>query len=635
MKVRVIGVAMVGVAMVGVAMVGVAVTLSGCFLVSPVVRFGGGKSSQQVQHEELDSLLPAPLAAPDRWSGEVRVARLRVWADDEYRAQNVRWQHGFEDQLDDANQVLAPMLGVRLEAEYRSWDHHAPGVPLADQLQALAGEDPGDDVAWVVGLTSSLSLVAGTFEQIGVAHLGGRHLVVRGHADLEERKAFERAFPAIARERRELVLEARRRHKTTALLIHELAHTLGALHETGPDQIMSASYSHHAATISPRNRELMRITLEDRLKPAAERDPRAVARKLLAALDVAWGGWDDGDRAELIAGLRGQAGPQPAGATGPLPATMLEQVQRAEQLLATGDHQGAAAVLAPLLAAYPAHVHLQVLGCRLELLRRGPRDPKASAACDRAAALSADAGLAIEIAGLRRAAGDAAGARATLTAAEARIAGLPPDRAAAAWLQLAGQYRELNAVTWAEDALAHAGAGASDGGISAWAQATRVRYGIPRDGARYKLTPEDDAAALAAVRDVLAKVNTDAFDAAARAAGAAEKRWPALPGVLAARCDLELRRGAIAVARQLCARAIAQGGSSWALYLSGVIELRGGSQAQAATGVARLRSAIDLDPDLAQAWHTLGKVLRRAGAIPELQQLLHDYKARFGAPLPQ
>src|ERR1041384_4652853 len=103
-----------------VVVVGAAL-LSGC-LISPVIPIGSGKSSNEVQRENLAKLFPAQLTATGAWKGEVRVAKIRVWADDEYRAQNVRWQHGFDDLLDYANQVLAPMLGVRLEPEYRQWE---------------------------------------------------------------------------------------------------------------------------------------------------------------------------------------------------------------------------------------------------------------------------------------------------------------------------------------------------------------------------------------------------------------------------------------------------------------------------------------------------------------------------------
>src|SRR5690349_7700145 len=98
----------------------------GC-LISPIIPIGSGKSSRDVQHEGIEKLVPAQLTARGKWKGEVRVAEVRVWADDDYRAQNVRWQHGFDEQLDYANQVFTPMLGVRLEPEYRSWERHAPG----------------------------------------------------------------------------------------------------------------------------------------------------------------------------------------------------------------------------------------------------------------------------------------------------------------------------------------------------------------------------------------------------------------------------------------------------------------------------------------------------------------------------
>lgn len=572
------------------------VIMSGC-LISPIIPIGGGgKSRTELQHESLGKLFPAQLVALGKWTSEVRVARLRVWADDEYRAQNLRWQRGFDEELDYANHVLFPMLGVRLEAEYRSWERHAPGSTLADHLETLATIDPGDDVVWVVGLTSSLSLASATFEQLGVATLGGRHLVVRGHADLEERKAFERAFPDLDPEERESVLEARRRHKTTAVLIHELAHSLGALHETEPDWIMNASYSHHAASISDRNRELMLITLDERLKPPAARDPRATTQKLLAALDVEWGGWEADERAELVENLRAELGAKPArGITGSAPAAVMGQYRHAEQRLATGDHRGSQAELE-----------------------------------------SADPQPAIEIAAARLAAGDPTGARATLVTAEARIESLAPGETAAAWLMLAAQYRAMGAITWTEDALAKAGATATAyHKLAAWAATTRVRYGIPRDGVRWKLVPEDDAAALRAVHGVLDLVNANRFDAAAKAATAAEKRWPQLPGLLAARCDLELRRGALAAARQQCDRAIAQGGSSWALYLRGILDLQSESQTAPKAGVARLREAIALDPDLGQPWRALGKALSRAKATAELEQLRHDYLARFDSPLPR
>src|SRR5262249_2251176 len=158
-----------------------------------------------------------------------------------------------------------------------------------------------------------------------------------------------------------------------------------------------------------------------------------------------------------------------------------------------------AAQLAPLLTAYPGNPRLHLLNCRLAVRRSGVKDPEAVAACDRAASLSADVGPALEVAELRRSYGDVAGARATIAPAEGRLTPLPADQAAASWARLARRYMDAEAVTWAEDAAAHAGDAARD--VAAWVQMTRIRFGIPRDAARYHLAPEDDATALAAVRD--------------------------------------------------------------------------------------------------------------------------------------
>jgi tetratricopeptide (TPR) repeat protein len=607
----------------------VLLALAACM--SPVIPFGGsGKSSGQLQHQTLDKQFPAQLTTLHHEAGPPRKARLRVWADDEYRAQNVHWQHGFDETLDYVNQVLVPMLNVQIEPEYRDWARHAPGAQLDDGLAQLEALDPGDDAVWVLGLTSSLALVSATFDQLGVAHLGGRHLLVRGHADLEERKAFAAAFPDVDREQRDQVLEARRRHKTAAVLLHELAHSLGALHETAPDQVMSPSYSHRAASISDRNRAVMLVYAEDRL--AGKPEPRTTARKVIAALEPAWDGWVEGERAQAVAQLQGEVGTAESVGVSGLPASVVPQLRHVQELIAAKDLAGAEASLEPLLVAYPAQVELRVAACELALARDGARAARAVAVCERAAALSPEVETAISVAAARQHAGDAAGARQTLVLAESRTAALPAERAPAVWLTLAETYHQMGALSWAEAAVAHVAPGA-DRGIAAWATMTRVRYGVPRDGKRWRLAPEDEAAAVSAVRDVVALVNDSKFDAAARAARTAEQRWPALPGLLAARCDLEMRRGAIEAARGLCRRAGAEHHSSWALYLSGILELRAGTAAGDASGTRYLREAIELDPELSAAWRALGKALERTRATAERHQLDVAYQQRFGRPM--
>jgi hypothetical protein len=239
-----------------------------CGCMSPVIPFGSGKSAHEAQHDRLAGLLPPQLDMERRWPGAPRTAKIRVWADDDFRAQNLRWEQTFGEALDYANAVLEPVLGLHLFAEYRDWSYRAvPGSALADELAALQQMDPGDDVLSVIGLTSSLTLVSASFEQLGLGNMPGRHVVLRGYADLEERRGFDRGFPALSADERAAALEARRRHKTTAVLLHELAHNLGADHDPEADTIMNAKYSDHAAAFTDRARQAALATLDQRLHP--------------------------------------------------------------------------------------------------------------------------------------------------------------------------------------------------------------------------------------------------------------------------------------------------------------------------------------------------------------------------------
>lgn len=238
--------------------------LSGC-LISPVMNFGEGKTRKQVVHEEYVRVTPASFADHHEWTGQVTSAKIRVYADDAYRAQNVRWQHTFQEQLDNANEVLAAMFGVKLVADFRPWPRHAPGARLSDTLDALVELDAGDHALTVIALTSSLSLTTATFEELGVAKLGGRHIALRGYADAEERKVFEHNFTELRAEERDLLYQSRRRHKTTAILIHELAHNLGADHVTDRETLMAPAYTERAAAFDAHSQQVILAALDERL----------------------------------------------------------------------------------------------------------------------------------------------------------------------------------------------------------------------------------------------------------------------------------------------------------------------------------------------------------------------------------
>ncbi len=247
----------------GVVVCVVCVVAVGC--ISPVMKFGAGKSAKEAQHDTMAELGPARLVTGETWKGEVTTRKIRVWADDQYRTQNRQWQKSFDEQLELANLVVTPIFGLRLVAEYMVWERNVPTARLTGHLTALLERDPGEDVFAVIGLTSSLSLVSATFEELGLATVGGRHMALRGYADLEERKMYADAFPDLRAEERELALVQLRHHKSAVVLLHELGHVLGVEHEVDSTTIMNASYSNHATAFSAHSREVMLRTVDQRL----------------------------------------------------------------------------------------------------------------------------------------------------------------------------------------------------------------------------------------------------------------------------------------------------------------------------------------------------------------------------------
>jgi predicted Zn-dependent protease len=256
----------------------VACLAAGC--ISPVIPIGGGKKPRQAQHETLSSMGPARLVMTEKWSGEITTKRIRVFADVPYRSQNRQWQKSFEEPLEMANLVLTRSFGVKLEAEYIAWDRHEPGSRLSDDIAALEEQDPGTDVFAVIGLTSSLPLVSATYEELGLAMINGRHVMLRGYADLAERKMYANAFPDLTNDEREMALLQLRHHKTGVVLLHELGHILGVDHEDDATTIMHGSYSNHVNAFSDHAEAIMRRSIDQRIgRGGAMPDPEPEAQK--------------------------------------------------------------------------------------------------------------------------------------------------------------------------------------------------------------------------------------------------------------------------------------------------------------------------------------------------------------------
>jgi predicted Zn-dependent protease len=70
---------------------------------------------------------------------------------------------------------------------------------------------------------------------------------------------------------------------------------------------------------------------------------------------------------------------------------------------------------------------------------------------------------------------------------------------------------------------------------------------------------------------------------------------------------------------------------SWALYLLGTLLLREPGTTPA--GIDKLKRAIAVDPELSQAWRTLGKAYARGKNQDAFDQLARDYNTKFGQVL--
>ena len=604
------------------------IALLGALAASSAAPACGGPQLVEHPPPAVKLWLPVTLEAHRPHEGDPRAVHVRVWADAGVRALP-HWKDDITDQIDYATQLLTPLLGVRIQVDdIKDWDR--TGDPHA-ALAALAAADPGKDVMWVIGYVAPADTASTAMSELGDAQPLGHHVVVRAWAETPETAALAGKLPDVKDAQRAEFLGAHRRHKQTVVLVHELAATLGAIAETDATWIQHLAYSAKQATFSDRNRELMQLAMDARL---AETAPDAIAHALLDGIDKAeWGGWVPAQHDEVVAILRNIADSTKAGRTAAdVPPAAYEQFDRIRQMSKRKETAvEARAELDNLLTAYPANATMHQLKCELLLESPGPKDPAARAACARVSELApGDPNVHFAVGEALLKAGDVGAARAELVIAAAKIANLDkgvPD----AWRRLVGIYVGLGALTWTEEALEQ-GKLAGDPAAAVIAQ-TRARNGLPR-GAKF-VKPEDENALVEAVREARNLINANKHGEAERMLAAADKKWPGAPGVLAERCELALRGGAVDAARVACDRALrGDPDASWALYLSGVIALKDTSPAGAKTGIDRLKHAIAVDPDLGQAWRALGQAYARTNDKAARQELATAYAAKFGQALP-
>jgi tetratricopeptide (TPR) repeat protein len=573
----------------------------------------------------VTKFLPATLEATRPKEGEPRTAKVRIYADAGIRALP-HWKEDITDQLDYASQLLQPMVGVKLAVESvhdwtRTNDPH-------DALRELVQADKADDVTWVIGYVTPPDTASIAMTELGDAQPLGHHVVVRGWAEKPEVDRLAGKLPDLSDAERGEVIGAHRRHKQTVVLLHMLAATLGAIGEADPTWIQHVSYSPKQNTFSNRTREILQLAVDARLSGDSD---LTLAKKLSDAIEKSeWGGWIPAEHDQVLVALHNVIDVSRAGKTfADVPAAAYDEFKRISELAKRGQTSDAMVELDNLLTAYPGNATMHELKCEIMLGKPGITDKGTRAVCNRVAELApGDPTVHMAIGEALIRAGDLAGARSELMQAEAKIANLPAG-APEAWRRLIGIYNGLGALTWTEDAIAKAKL--EQDPAAAHAAQTRARFGIPR-GAKF-VAPDKEATLVTAIRGVLDLIYASKFNEAERALAAADKQWPSAPGLIAARCDLAFRMGQIDAAHAACARALAADArDSWALYLLGVLLLREASTTN--TGITRLKQAIEVDPDLGQAWRTLAQAYVRSNDKAALDELGKAYLAKFGQPLP-
>jgi hypothetical protein len=361
------------------------VSSSACF-VGYDSRWLEAKRSQQ---RVAAQLAPAAIATTPDEPGPARtsrrILRVRVRPNKRYLGQTVDPPKRNADLMTDANGVLEPTFALRLEVErVEPWSNEAD-ERLEPAIAALQADDPGNDVDVVVGMIGAMPRPTDSLHELGMAQWLGKHIVVRAASRLGEQDAIDRGFYELSADDRRRLIRLREGHRALAVFLHELGHTLGAIHETDAQSLMRPTYDPKMTEFGPGAVALMRAALD-------RSDRTALVRRQLDVLRASGETWVPAERAGTIAHLQAML---PAGGTASTdagdgrPAVAEDKANEAPPELRGDDRQrflrasetlrgGAAGpaygIAKPLFAAYPNVAAVQDLRCQLATVRWLDRD---------------------------------------------------------------------------------------------------------------------------------------------------------------------------------------------------------------------------------------------------------------------
>lgn len=613
-----------------------------------------------LQRARADELMPAKLSADGPFYGPLRQLIVRAYADPAHQRSVLGWQLRFYRAVERANPVLRSRFGAELVIEsVRPWERASGGDDLHSALLELARLDPGEDVDFVVGLVAPLATVSDAVHHLGMAHYLTPHLVLRGMDDTAEAQRFAKAFDKLDEDERQALYRARLLHKEVVVLLHELGHSLGALHVDQEGALMRPYVEAPARQFFDGDAEAMDWGLTARGPGRADSDQAARVRRALVELYQRRSDLGDGrGRASMIAWLTdrtrrplfdeipteapprsppGEA-PDPNTPDAPLlppprtPASVLAEARalgpddpEAAWVLAQSVVRGEVVGLPGEVLPPVDEVELSQVLCELAVRRR-PKDDETKAYCvdaaEKGGAAFAPWLLLAWVVGQRDEAPEAQ--EKVLDEVTRR---LPPDGAELQWLSLAQMERRLYRLSRAEAAAAKAGP---------LPEAEEVTRSCAEARRLYELRPGERAGRLSAEEEA----------PYARAMGRFRHSLGRqdLPAAQAELAELSRRFGKAAPHDELCrawierralkeARAACETGAKLhpeaarpQLHL-GLLELLSGRLGPA---VNALELAKARDPSVPEAWRLLHAALRARGNGPGMARIEDEYRARFG-----
>ena len=155
-------------------------------------------------------------AARPAWGFEtVKTLAVRIFIDEEEPRIEALWRETLARRLDQASQILSQHSSIRFSVtKFGSWDSDDNNIKFADSLREFERETNPFPAELAIGFTSQYRI------QRGKSNLGGtrgpmrRHILIReGSPNTQEVERLE-------------------------VLVHELAHFLGAAHSGNPDSVM-------------------------------------------------------------------------------------------------------------------------------------------------------------------------------------------------------------------------------------------------------------------------------------------------------------------------------------------------------------------------------------------------------------